>query len=182
MYSIDLNKNKNKYFTISDNKHQKFAFLPFKIKMTVNKVSPVNLELEKLKSEQMNEAEVSLHLTETQENELSTPLYDHKEAFSTDKEPLGKIISHEIDIILSIERPYPPLSRRPAYPASQKLREALELHIKEFLDLGVIRQLGHNEEVEINTPVIVVYNNGKSRIFGDFRALKIYTVTDRYSK
>ncbi|MBW0592555.1 hypothetical protein O181_132270 [Austropuccinia psidii MF-1] len=52
MYGIDLHNNKDRYFTIGDNKHQKFAFLPFKRQITVNKVSPLNLELEKFKSEQ----------------------------------------------------------------------------------------------------------------------------------
>ncbi|MBW0563466.1 hypothetical protein O181_103181, partial [Austropuccinia psidii MF-1] len=59
-----------------------------------------------------------LHLTESQENGLYVLLYDHREEFSLDKEPLGAIIGHEVDIILNIERPYPPLLRRPAYPAS----------------------------------------------------------------
>ncbi|MBW0494885.1 hypothetical protein O181_034600 [Austropuccinia psidii MF-1] len=123
MYGIDFHNNKDRYFTIGYNKHQKFAFLPFK-----------------------------RHITE---NELSSLLYDHREAFASDKEPLGEIIGHEVDIILNIERPYPPLLKRSAYPASLKSREALEIYIKELLDLGVIRKVGHNEEVEITTPVIV---------------------------
>ncbi|MBW0523211.1 hypothetical protein O181_062926 [Austropuccinia psidii MF-1] len=150
------------------------------IQITVKKVSPDNLELEKLKSEQLNEAEITLHRTDKQESELYALLYDHKEAFESDKEPLGAIFGHEADIILNIKRPYPLLLRRPAYPASHKSREALEIHIKELLDLGVIRKVGHNEEVEITTPVIVAWNNGKSRMFGDFRALNTYTVPDRY--
>ncbi|MBW0528443.1 hypothetical protein O181_068158 [Austropuccinia psidii MF-1] len=158
-YGIDLHRNKDRYFTIGDNKHEKFAFLPFERKITVKKVSPVNLELEKFKSEQLNEAEISLHLNE---------------------EPLGAIIGHEVDIILNIERPYPPLLRRPAYRASPKSREALEIHIKELLDLGVIRKVGHNDKVEITTPVIVAWHNGKSRMVGEFRALNTYTVPDRY--
>ncbi|MBW0467089.1 hypothetical protein O181_006804 [Austropuccinia psidii MF-1] len=101
------------------------------------------------------------------ESELSSLLYDHKEAFESDKEPLGAIVGHEFDIILNIERTYPPLLRRPAYPASPKSREALEIHIKDLLDLGVIRKVGHNEEVEKPTPVIVAWNNGKSRMVGD---------------
>ncbi|MBW0552298.1 hypothetical protein O181_092013 [Austropuccinia psidii MF-1] len=125
MYGIDLHNNKDRYFNIGDNKHQKFAFLPFKRQITTNKVSQVSLELEKFKSEQLNEAE-------------------------------------------------------PAYPESPKSREALEPHIKELLELGVIRNSGHNEEVEITTPVIVEWNNGKPRMVGDFRALNTYTVPDRY--
>ncbi|MBW0523006.1 hypothetical protein O181_062721 [Austropuccinia psidii MF-1] len=131
-------------------------------------------------SNNLNEAGISLHLTDSQENEPSALLYDHKEAFVSDKEPLGAIVGHEFDIILDIERPYPPFLRRPAYPASPKSREALEIHIKELLDLGVIRKVGHNEEVEITTPVIVAWHNGKSGMVGDFRALNTYTVPDRY--
>ncbi|MBW0579690.1 hypothetical protein O181_119405 [Austropuccinia psidii MF-1] len=147
MYGIDLHNNKDRYFTIGDNKHQKFAFLPFKRQTTVNEVSPLNLELEKFKSEQLREAEISLHLTDKQEKELYSLFYDHKGAFSSDKEPLEAIIGHEADIILNIERPYPPVLRRPAYPESPKSREALETHIKELLDLGVIIKVGHNEEL-----------------------------------
>ncbi|MBW0541357.1 hypothetical protein O181_081072 [Austropuccinia psidii MF-1] len=162
MYGIDVHNNKDRYFTIGDNKHKKFAFLPFKRQIT------------------LNEAEISLHLTDNQENELSSLLFDLRGAFAPDKEPLGAIIGHEVDIIFNIERPYPPLLRRPAYPASPKSREALEIHIKELLDLGVRGKGDHNEEVEKTTPVILAWNNGKSRIVGDFRALNTYTVPDRY--
>ncbi|MBW0544971.1 hypothetical protein O181_084686 [Austropuccinia psidii MF-1] len=155
MYGIDLHNNKDRYFTIGDNKCQKFAFLPFKRQITVNKVSPVSLELERFKFEHLNKAEISLHLTDSQENELYALLYDHREEFASDKELLGVPIGHQVDIILNIEKPYPPLIRRPAYPASPKSREALEIHIKELLDLGVIRKVGHIEEVEITTKVIV---------------------------
>ncbi|MBW0545817.1 hypothetical protein O181_085532 [Austropuccinia psidii MF-1] len=159
---------------------QKFAFLPFKRQITVNKVSTISLELEKFKSEQINEADVSIHLADIQENELSTLLYDHKEAFAIDKEPLVGMIGHEFNIILTIETPYPTLLRRPAHPASPKSREALKFHIKECFDLGVIRKIVNNEEGEITTQVIVAWNNGKSRMVGNFRALKTYTVPDRY--
>ncbi|MBW0521241.1 hypothetical protein O181_060956 [Austropuccinia psidii MF-1] len=124
-----------------------------------------------------------LHLTDSLENELSALLYEHNKAFASDKKPLGAIVGHEVDFILNIERPYPPLLRGPAYPASPKSREALEIHIKELLDLGVIRKVGNNEEVEITTPVIVAWNNGKSRMVEDvraFRALNTYTVPYRY--
>ncbi|MBW0509051.1 hypothetical protein O181_048766 [Austropuccinia psidii MF-1] len=148
------------------------------IQITVNKVSPVNLQLEKFKSEQLNEVEISLYLTNKQENELSSLLYDHRGAFASDKEPPGAIIGHEVDIIINIKRPYPPLLRRLSYPASHKSREALETHIKELLDLGVIRKDGHNNEVEITKPVIVGWHNGKSRMVVDFRALLTLFQTD----
>ncbi|MBW0575885.1 hypothetical protein O181_115600 [Austropuccinia psidii MF-1] len=180
MYGIDLNNDKDRYFTIGNNKCPKISFLPFQRQITVRKVSPINLELEKFKSEQLNEAEIILHLTDKQESEVSALLYDNKKAFASDKEPLGETFVHEVDTILNFERPYPPLLRIPAYPASIKSREALEIYIKELLDLGVIRKVGHNEEVEIIIPVIVAWNNGKSRMVGDFRALNTYNVPDRY--
>ncbi|MBW0503033.1 hypothetical protein O181_042748 [Austropuccinia psidii MF-1] len=66
IYGIDSHNNKYTYFTIGDNKRQRFAFLPFERKITVSKVAPVNLKLERSKSEQLNEAEISLHLTYSQ--------------------------------------------------------------------------------------------------------------------
>ncbi|MBW0488077.1 hypothetical protein O181_027792 [Austropuccinia psidii MF-1] len=139
--------------------------------ITVTKVSPVSLELEKFKAEQLNEAEISLHLRDKQENEISALLYDHKEAFASDKEPLGVIIGHKVEITLNIERPDPPLLRRPAYPGSPKSRAALEIHIKELLHLGVIIKVVRNEKVEMTTPVIVAWHNGKSKMVGDFRSM-----------
>jgi hypothetical protein len=46
--------------------------------------------------------------------------------------------------------------------------------------LNVLRKVGHNEVVEITTPVIIAWHNGKSRMVGDFRALNTYTAADRY--
>ncbi|MBW0530320.1 hypothetical protein O181_070035 [Austropuccinia psidii MF-1] len=145
IYGIDIHNDKDRYFTFGENKCQKFALLPFKTQITVRKVTPVNLELEKFRSEQLNEVEISLHLTYKQENSLSVLLYDHKAAFASDKEPLEAVFGHEVDIILNIARPYPSLLRRLAYPESSKSREALEIHIKELLDLDVIRKVCHNE-------------------------------------
>ncbi|MBW0471060.1 hypothetical protein O181_010775 [Austropuccinia psidii MF-1] len=113
----------------------------------------------------MCEAEATIHLTDIQENELSTILYDHTESFATDKEALDAIIGHEVGIIFNIERPYLLHFNRPSYPASPKSREALELNIQELLNLGIIRNVGDNEEVEITTPVIVSWNNRKSIMF-----------------
>ncbi|MBW0468320.1 hypothetical protein O181_008035 [Austropuccinia psidii MF-1] len=70
--------------------------------------------------------------------------------------------------------------RRPAYPESPNSREALEIHIKKLLDLCVIRNIGHTEEVEITTPVIVEWHNENSRMVGYFSAFNTYTVTERY--
>ncbi|MBW0536536.1 hypothetical protein O181_076251 [Austropuccinia psidii MF-1] len=96
--------------------------------------------------------------------ELIDVLYMYDNAFSSDNELLGYIKGHEVDITLNIDRPYPPVLRRPAYPASPRGREALEKHIQELIQLGVLRKLGHNEEVKVKIPVIIAWNNDKSRM------------------
>ncbi|MBW0529262.1 hypothetical protein O181_068977 [Austropuccinia psidii MF-1] len=112
--------------------------------------------------------------------ELIPILFQYKEAFASDNEPLGAIKGHEVDIILHVERPYPPLVRRPAYPASPRAREAWGTHIDELMKPEVFRNVGHNEEVEVTTPVIITWDNDKSRMVGDFRALNTYNIPDIY--
>ncbi|MBW0547520.1 hypothetical protein O181_087235 [Austropuccinia psidii MF-1] len=107
-------------------------------------------------------------------------LFQYGEAFSSDNEPLRAIKGHEVDIMLNVERPYTPLLTRQAYPASPRAREALKSHINELMKLGVLRNTGHNEEVEVTTPVIITWHNDKSGMVGDFRALNTYTIPDRY--
>ncbi|MBW0476920.1 hypothetical protein O181_016635 [Austropuccinia psidii MF-1] len=82
-------------------------------------------------------------------------LFHYIKAFFSDNEPLGSIKGNELDIMLNVERTYPPLLRRPAYPASPRAREALETHITELRKLGVLRKSGRNEEVEVTLPVII---------------------------
>ncbi|MBW0493460.1 hypothetical protein O181_033175 [Austropuccinia psidii MF-1] len=87
------------------------------------------------------------------------------------EEPLGKIKGHNIEIYLDVERPYPPMLRRPPYPASLETRKEIEKHINELLEMDVIRKIGHNEIVEITTPVLITWHDGKSRLCGEFRDL-----------
>ncbi|MBW0549066.1 hypothetical protein O181_088781 [Austropuccinia psidii MF-1] len=77
-------------------------------------------------------------------NELIYVLYTYHTEFASDNEPLGEIKGNEVDITLNMDRPYPPVLRRPAYPASPRAREALEKHIQELIQLGVLRKVGHN--------------------------------------
>ncbi|MBW0507067.1 hypothetical protein O181_046782 [Austropuccinia psidii MF-1] len=112
--------------------------------------------------------------------ELINVVYTYKNAFSPDNGPLGAIEGNEVDITLNIDRPYPPVLRRPAHPASPRAREALEKHIQQVIQLGVLRKVGHNEEVEVKKPVIIFWNNENSRMVGYFRGLNTYTVPDRY--
>ncbi|MBW0464479.1 hypothetical protein O181_004194 [Austropuccinia psidii MF-1] len=85
-----------------------------------------------------------------------------------------------MEIILNVERPYPPLLRSPSYPVSPRARQALETHIVELMKLGILSKVGHNEEVEFPTPVIITWHNDKSKMVGDFRALNSYIIPDRY--
>ncbi|MBW0474103.1 hypothetical protein O181_013818 [Austropuccinia psidii MF-1] len=107
-------------------------------------------------------------------------LYTYKNSFVSDNEPLAEIKGLEVDIPLNIDRSYPPVLRRPAYPASPRAREVLEKHIQELIQPDVLRKVGHTEEVEVTTPAIIAWHNAKSRMFGYFRALNTYTVPDRY--
>ncbi|MBW0550289.1 hypothetical protein O181_090004 [Austropuccinia psidii MF-1] len=179
IYGIDINNHKDRYFTIEENKRQKFAFPLEKIEITViRQVKNVNKEI--FVSDQLVEAQIIPELTLKVKEELIEILFQYREAFSSDNEPLGAIKGHEVDIILNGERPYPPLLRRPAYPSSPRAREELETHIDELMKLGVLRKGGNNEEVEVTTPVIITWHNDKSKMVGDFREFNTYTISDRY--
>ncbi|MBW0577431.1 hypothetical protein O181_117146 [Austropuccinia psidii MF-1] len=101
-------------------------------------------------------------------------LRKNRPAFAIGDDPLGKIKDHDI------ERPNPPMPRRPPYPASLETRKENEKHIDELLDMNVIRKLGHNEIVEITTTVLITWHDGKSSLCGDFRALNNFTKAERY--
>ncbi|MBW0550190.1 hypothetical protein O181_089905 [Austropuccinia psidii MF-1] len=111
--------------------------------------------------DQLIEAQISPELTPETKEELIEILFHYREAFASDNEPLGDIKGHEVDIMLNVERPYHPLLRRPACPASPRAREALESHINELIKMGVLRKVGHNEEVEATTPVTITWHNDK---------------------
>ncbi|MBW0474161.1 hypothetical protein O181_013876 [Austropuccinia psidii MF-1] len=177
---IDISNQKDRYFTIGDNKRQKFGFLNDKRQIKVVKNEEKSPEMDFFMTEQLKEAEFNHELTVKMKEKLIYLLFKYKNAFATDKEPLVVIIGNEVDIILNVEKPYPPLLRRPAYTASPRATEALEVHIKELMDLGVLRKVGHNEQVDVTTPVIITWHNGKSRMVGYFRALNTYTIPERY--
>ncbi|MBW0568653.1 hypothetical protein O181_108368 [Austropuccinia psidii MF-1] len=119
-------------------------------------------------------------LSPKRRHDLVDLLYTYQNAFASDNEPLRAIKGHEVDINPNSDKTYPPVLKRPAYPASTRARGALEKHIQELIQLGVQRKVGHNEEVEVKTPVIISLNNYKSRIVGGFAELHTYTVPDRY--
>ncbi|MBW0491780.1 hypothetical protein O181_031495 [Austropuccinia psidii MF-1] len=92
----------------------------------------------------------------------------------------SKIRGHDIELYLDVRRPYPPMLRRPPYPAILETRKEIEKHINELLDMDIIRKIGQNEIVEITTPILITWHDGKSRLCRDFRALNNYKKADRY--
>ncbi|MBW0569228.1 hypothetical protein O181_108943 [Austropuccinia psidii MF-1] len=57
------------------------------------------------------------------------------------EEPLQNVRGHDIELYLDVERPYPPMLRRPPYPASLETRKEIEKHINELLEMDVIRKI-----------------------------------------
>ncbi|MBW0529227.1 hypothetical protein O181_068942 [Austropuccinia psidii MF-1] len=82
-----------------------------------------NVNKEKFVSDQLIEAQIGPELTPEMKEVLIGILFQFREAFASDNEPLGVIKGHEVDIMLNVEKPYPPCLRRPAYSASPRARE-----------------------------------------------------------
>ncbi|MBW0585547.1 hypothetical protein O181_125262 [Austropuccinia psidii MF-1] len=180
IYGIDINNHKDRYFKFGENKIQKFAFS--NIPKQISIISSVeDTYREEFVANQLVGAQINPSSPPKMRHDLIYVLYTYKNAFASDNSPLGTIKGNEVDITLSIDRPYHPVLRRPAFPASPRAREALEKHIQELIQLGVLRKLGHNEEVEVKNPVIIAWHNDKSRMVGDFGTCNTYTVPDRYS-
>ncbi|MBW0515740.1 hypothetical protein O181_055455 [Austropuccinia psidii MF-1] len=110
---------------------------------------------EEFVTEQLFEAHINPSLLPRMKHELINVLYTYRNAFSSDNESLGAIKGHEVDNSLNIERPHPSVLRRPGYPSSPRAREELEIHIQELIQLGVLRKVGNNEEVEVTNPFTI---------------------------
>ncbi|MBW0545768.1 hypothetical protein O181_085483 [Austropuccinia psidii MF-1] len=136
IYGIYINTHKDRYFTIGENERQKLAFHPENREITVIR-NVKNVNTEKFVSDNLIAAQISTELTLEIKEELIEISFHYREAFPSDKKPLGAIKAHEVDIMLNVESPYPPLLRRPAYQASPLAIEALEIHINELMKLGV---------------------------------------------
>ncbi|MBW0559498.1 hypothetical protein O181_099213 [Austropuccinia psidii MF-1] len=111
IYGIDISNQKDRYITIGDNKRQKFGFLNNKKQTKVITNEEKSPEKELFISEQLKEAEFNRELTEKMKVKLIDLIFKYKHAFATEKEKLGAIIGHEVDIIFNLEKPYPPLLR-----------------------------------------------------------------------
>ncbi|MBW0524015.1 hypothetical protein O181_063730 [Austropuccinia psidii MF-1] len=100
-----------------------------------------------LVANQLVEAQTNPSVSPKMRHGLIDVLYTYNNGFASDNEPLGAIKGNEVDITLIIDRPYPPVLRRTAYPASPRAREALAKNIQELIQLGLLRKVGNNEEV-----------------------------------
>ncbi|MBW0485878.1 hypothetical protein O181_025593 [Austropuccinia psidii MF-1] len=143
------------------------------------RLNPECCSLEELLNE-FRERQFSTTLTSKQKLSLLKILGKNRPEFSNGGEPLGKIRGHDRELYLGVERPYPLMLRRPPYPEGLEIRKEIEKHINALRDMDVIRKIGHNEIVEITTPALIIWNDGKSRLCGDVRALTNYTKADRY--
>ncbi|MBW0478365.1 hypothetical protein O181_018080 [Austropuccinia psidii MF-1] len=92
---------------------------------------------EEFEANQLVETQINPSLSPKMRHDLIDVLCIYKNAFASDNEPLGSFKGHEVDITLNIDRPYPPVLRRPAYPARPRAREAIEKHIQEFIRLDM---------------------------------------------
>ncbi|MBW0500585.1 hypothetical protein O181_040300 [Austropuccinia psidii MF-1] len=171
MYGIEIYNSKNRHITIGTNKEKIFS-------LDIYQISAQDTLEELLNG--FRKGHFSTSLTSKQNLSQLNVLTKNIPAFAIGEEPLGKIRGHDIELYLDVERPYPPMLERPSYPASLETRKEIEKNINELLDMDFIRKIGHNEIVEITTPVLMTWHNGKSRLCGDFRALNNYTKAYRY--
>ncbi|MBW0547557.1 hypothetical protein O181_087272 [Austropuccinia psidii MF-1] len=109
MYGIAIYNSKDRNITIGKNKEKKF---PLEIYQISNQ-DP----LEELLNE-FKEGQLSSKITSKQKLSLLRNSRKNRPAFSIGEEYLGKIRGHDIKLYLDVERPWPPMLRRPPYPES----------------------------------------------------------------
>ncbi|MBW0461833.1 hypothetical protein O181_001548 [Austropuccinia psidii MF-1] len=171
MCGINIYNSKDRHITMGTNKENKLS-------LDIYQMSTYD-SLEELLNE-FREGQFSTNLTSKQKITLLKIRRKNRPTFSIGEEPLGKIRVHDIELYIDVERTYPHMLRGPPYPASLKTRNKIEKHINELLDMDVIRKIGHNEIVEITTPVLITWHDRQTRLCGDFRSLNNYTKADRY--
>ncbi|MBW0472383.1 hypothetical protein O181_012098 [Austropuccinia psidii MF-1] len=172
MYRIAICNCKDRHITIGTNKEKKVPLYIYQIY--------THDPLKELMNE-FREGQFSTTLTSKQKLSLLKMLRKKRPEFSIGEEPLGNIRGHDIELYLDVERNYTPMMRRPPYPKSLETRKEIEKHFKELPEMDVIRKIGNNGIVEITTPVLITWHDGKYRLCGDLRALNNYTKADRYT-
>ncbi|MBW0570658.1 hypothetical protein O181_110373 [Austropuccinia psidii MF-1] len=103
MYGIYIYNSKNRHITIGTNKEQKFHLIYIKyLPMTPEEIL-----------NELREGQLSTTLTSKQKLSLLKILGKKRLEFSIGEEPLGNIRGHDRELYLNVERPYPPMLRRP---------------------------------------------------------------------
>ncbi|MBW0508369.1 hypothetical protein O181_048084 [Austropuccinia psidii MF-1] len=116
MYGINIYNSKNRHITIGANKEKKFSLDIYQIS--------THDPLEEFLNE-LREVRFSTTFTSKQNLSLLKMLRKNRPEFAIGEEPLGKIRDHDIELYLDVERPYPPMLRRPPYPASLETRKGI---------------------------------------------------------
>ncbi|MBW0487574.1 hypothetical protein O181_027289 [Austropuccinia psidii MF-1] len=114
IYCIDIYNSKNRNITIGKNKEKKFSIDIYQMS--------THDPLEELLNE-LKEGQFSTSLTSKQKLTLLKMLRKDRPAFAIGEEPWGKIRGHDIKLYLDVERPYPPILRRPSYTESLETRK-----------------------------------------------------------
>ncbi|MBW0476649.1 hypothetical protein O181_016364 [Austropuccinia psidii MF-1] len=116
MYGIEIYNSKNRHITIGTKKEKKFSLdiCP------ISNQGPPEEFLNEFKEDQ-----VSANLTSKQKLSSLNILRKNRPAFAIGEEPMRKIRGDDIELYLYLERPYPPMLRRPPYPESLETRKEI---------------------------------------------------------
>ncbi|MBW0553445.1 hypothetical protein O181_093160 [Austropuccinia psidii MF-1] len=99
IYGIDINNSKDRYFTIGENKRQKFAFSNVQKQISIVS-SKKDTYKEEFLANQLVEAQIYSSLSPKMRNELDDMLYTYNNAFASDNEPLGAIKDMKLILLL----------------------------------------------------------------------------------
>ncbi|MBW0573177.1 hypothetical protein O181_112892 [Austropuccinia psidii MF-1] len=95
--------------------------MPKQISIVLSKIYTYK---EKFVANQLVEAQINPSFSPKMRQELIDVLYTYNNAFASNNQPLGAIKGNEVNNTLNLDRPYPPVLKRPAYPSSTRAREA----------------------------------------------------------
>lgn len=131
LYGIDIFHSRESYFTIgNDNKKKKFAFIKKQMIFNVIKEDKIPVhdknEIQPSINPKINIALENLMLGENmskeQEKDVKNVVRKFHQAFALGETEIGTVKNHEVEIKLTVEKPYPPILRKAAYPASPRNR------------------------------------------------------------
>ena len=119
---IDIIHSREKYFTIgNENKKKKFALSRFRstrnLGETKKEISNVGKTLSK---ETLERVKCGPNLDTSQKDKISQMIENFPDSFGLGESPIGTIKGHEIEIKLTIDKPYPAILRKAAYPARER--------------------------------------------------------------